>query len=1820
MNTNRMLYRSLFLVVVSAYCLGTACGPQSDLAANRNVLEAGKPVAATALSAHYVRVDFDGAVPERAGEPTEYQIVSSSGEPLPVSSATIGSDNRTVYLTTDRQSLVDYTLRANEPAAGGGGSVEAAATIPNATIVFGGRDEEEPFLERAIALSSQEILLTFSRSMDAAGLNTLDHYEIVPALAPGAAVVSPDGLSVRLRLRDQEFMDQVPYTARVKNSFAPSGPFLIDPTRDRDAFDGIAAVDTAGPNVDSVESQGASTIVVTFNEPISATAVLPQNFVIDPTLTVVRAESRSFGTQVALTTQTQQAGTTYTVSVSPEMKDLAGNRVVGAQGDFTFLGQLIGGAPDDLPRVVGAVSTSNLSVVVAFSKVMGEGIDNPLYYEISGSDTAYLRVMEAIPNADQTWVELVTLGQAPDEYTVHVVNVRDSAGNPLAPPDGLLPPPLGFDPSRATFRGTPPIINPEAKLYAVDDSTDSLVVIDPATGAGTAVGSLGVSGVRSLAFDRNTDTLYGTTIPLRQLVRIDIDTGAATVVGSLGEFDIQGLAFDSNTDTLYGTTVAPRQLVRIDTRTGAVTVAKSLGGNTVWTLAFDPNTDTLYGGNDSGLMTLSTATGAVTERGALAFNTIQGLAYNPGFRTLYGVDRVSGQLLRIDRFTGESTAIGPIGFDQVHGLAVGPILLNEQIDSDGDGFADWFEELGWFITVHFDDGTISTAHVTSDPFSKDTDGDGIWDGDENRHNFDPRTDDTDADQVDDYSEWNIYYSDPRKQDTDGDGISDLFEINLFKTSPILADTDGDQIPDNVELFERNRNPRVADIPIPQIEVGEISLKLDERYEWTDETGTTDSTERSATTTLSQGTERSFASSDVSSSEAVNSFNQSSTAEFEIGGLKVFGNWKLGFEVGFEQTRSRGYSFQVDQSSAQSSTQEAQNSLTEASEISHNSTMTRTVEDADLLATVTVKNAGDIAFSISDLELTVLLNDPRSGSRVPVATLVPQRTFLTGEGLSLNLGPFDSERGPFIFNDVQIFPEEVSNLRKAPSALVVKLANFNIESEDGRNFAFSSQETNDQTAGLVIDYGNGNVETYRVATASTFDEVTGKPMGISMRTALEDILGIAQADDVLPWPGLADGNADLTDPALHDTYGTVVGTFSTDPTDQDAPTYAVEVLTRVRAVQNGDPNVIDPGSDNIPDKKYWALIASPSDLPTPGTNFSDTRLFGGSNYTLKYVEDFDKDRLFAYEEWEAKSSDLQEYTDDDDLSDYFEVKTGWSVGIGEPYKTKSYPFTDDSDNDEVLDHDEFLELTDPLKADTDEDGISDWHELYGYDIRLPDTDSNPNNNPILEVRPYANTPQSDVCQVIVPTPEDPLAAAECAHHRRNFATDPLSRDTDSDGVPDGKEFFLGSNPNIRDADTVRDSDSDGLSDREETDGWDVVVTDIDGATRTIQACKTTANQPPCIDSDPDDPDTDGDGVPDLLEKILGLNPKYIDDANDGSDTDSDDLTDHKELNPANYADKFAEYLSRCQLTFDPEVCLAFVPDGDPVGTDPWDADTDDDLLDDGFEDGALEAHAWYVTGKFNEFVGSDPLDDDQDGDGLLDGEEWEGVDGIGHGLPGDDPDGDATHPNNRDSDGDCDPPVVTPNCWDSEERAEGRDPLIADMNVTVILDSLTFDRIDCGFEDVNRHDYMELIDGNFYTRGPHDADKQTLYAHACLPDRVDCEIERHCLGAGNNCDPIPDYACEYRIGPFTTVTTDVVFFPNDVATAEKTYLLKANESIEFTSDVIKEGDQPNFCPTDGDPFGAIEPVILTYPVTEVSGEPIEVSSTCTVTVRYSLEIN
>ncbi len=350
------------------------------------------------------------------------------------------------------------------------------------TATFTGLDRDRPYLASAISLGPDAanparayVLLTFSEPV-LAGAETIAFYSITnPSLVIFAARLSLDGLTVTLTTSAQ---DPVGYIVKATNIVSRAGGYALDPTRSSAPFVGIPPVDTIRPRVTAAVSTSLTSVAVAFSEPILPGAADALNFRItcrDPVsssacadLIVTGATLTNFGTQIALNTLPQTADVAYTVTVLDRcteakdacVKDLQGNRIDPAANTATFV---FDGNPllsEQRPRVVGAASTSNTTVVVTFSKTMDRSVENASNYVIVqvnvNPEVGFLVVNSArFLDADHASVELTTLSQNEVTYAVTAVNVRDLAGNQLESP--LVVAGVGLiSTGTAQFPGTPP--------------------------------------------------------------------------------------------------------------------------------------------------------------------------------------------------------------------------------------------------------------------------------------------------------------------------------------------------------------------------------------------------------------------------------------------------------------------------------------------------------------------------------------------------------------------------------------------------------------------------------------------------------------------------------------------------------------------------------------------------------------------------------------------------------------------------------------------------------------------------------------------------------------------------------------------------------------------------------------------------------------------------------------------------------------------------------------------------------------------------------------------------------------------------------------------------------------------------------------------------------------------------------------------------------------------------------------------------------------------------------------------------------------------
>ena len=199
---------------------------------------------------------------------------------------------------------------------------------------------------------------------------------------------------------------------------------------------------------------------------------------------------------------------------------------------------------------------------------------------------------------------------------------------------------------------------------------------------------------------------------------------------------------------------------------------------------------------------------------------------------------------------------------------------------------------------------------------------------------------------------------------------------------------------------------------------------------------------------------------------------------------------------------------------------------------------------------------------------------------------------------------------------------------------------------------------------------------------------------------------------------------------------------------------------------------------------------------------------------------------------------------------------------------------DTDLDGIADLDEVLLGLDPLKADSDNDGLNDgFEQRYGFDPKVSDglaqVDTDGDGLTNLQEQDAGTNPR------VADTDADGLSdgAEVLTHH-----TSPLTRDTDLDGLFDADEINRGTNPSLV------DSDGDGLNDYAEiyTHGTDPlkVDSDDDGISDKFEVDNNLLNVSATAD-------TDNDGLNNLGEFLAGTNPRNV-------DTDGDEMLDGWEV--------------------------------------------------------------------------------------------------------------------------------------------------------------------------------------------------------------------------------------------------------------------------------------------------------------------------------------
>jgi hypothetical protein len=355
---------------------------------------------------------------------------------------------------------------------------------------------------------------------------------------------------------------------------------------------------------------------------------------------------------------------------------------------------------------------------------------------------------------------------------------------------------------------------------------------------------------------------------------------------------------------------------------------------------------------------------------------------------------------------------------------------------------------------------------------------------------------------------------------------------------------------------------------------------------------------------------------------------------------------------------------------------------------------------------------------------------------------------------------------------------------------------------------------------------------------------------------------------------------------------------------------------------------------------FPVVSVTASIAAARTNAVDSVTF----IYLRADADEDGDGLNNGEEVTIGVDPFDSDTDDDGLPDGWEV----TYGLDPKDSTGNNGADGDPDGDGLTNEEEYNNGTNPQNSDTDGDGLPDgWETDHGLDPTDPTGDNGADGDP----------------------DDDDLTNQE----EYNGGTDPKNNDTDNDGLPDGWEVTYGLDPTdpYGDNGPYGDPDGDGLTNKEEYDNG----------------------------TDPHNPDTDGDGLPDGWEVKYDLDPTDPTGENgaDG-DPDGDGLTNKEEYDNNTNPRK-------------PDTDGDGLLDGEEVHTwhtDPTDWDTDGDGLPDGWEtqciqlnpldasDADDDADNDGLTNQQEYALGTAPCNPDTDGDGCPDG--WEQDNGYNPNYP------------------------------------------------------------------------------------------------------------------------------------------------------------------------------------------------------------------------------
>jgi hypothetical protein len=361
-------------------------------------------------------------------------------------------------------------------------------------------------------------------------------------------------------------------------------------------------------------------------------------------------------------------------------------------------------------------------------------------------------------------------------------------------------------------------------------------------------------------------------------------------------------------------------------------------------------------------------------------------------------------------------------------------------------------------------------------------------------------------------------------------------------------------------------------------------------------------------------------------------------------------------------------------------------------------------------------------------------------------------------------------------------------------------------------------------------------------------------------------------------------------------------YGSDPVDEDSDNDGLTDREEI-FIYNTNPFEYDTDSDELSDgAEILFYDTDPLNWDTDGDSITEPNEYGEMTWPMSDYQEvvlFETNATNTDSDFDGLSDGIELYfgsgeipwmdpmpldplnndTDGDLLEDGVELKLVNVSDITYPYVSVTIELTygtnptlADTDGDILTDYQEVVVFnSDPAVIDTDNDTLDDYHEIWVYNTSAltNDTDGDglfDNEETVSDVYPYGPWPPGDwgtggagEAFILAQSPfllADPI-----------YETDALDWDSDDDWLPDGGEVLdYGTDP------MSNDTDDDGVLDTYEFD------TDLDGLPDGLEYM---LNTPLLIGGGIMSPDSDGDGILDGQEYYeYGTSPTDADSDKDG----------------------------------------------------------------------------------------------------------------------------------------------------------------------------------------------------------------------------------------------------------------------------------------------------------------------------------------------------